>query len=495
MKIPVYIAILFLIMSCSNDVSHSHPDAIPDGEDNDSAADEDTAVFQLKDLKAEMNANNSLSCRLTFKTDEPLKTIVRYSSKTHKGYEMSEDKAEKDHYFFLWGMRAQTTYTISVYSADDPETVIGSLDFTTGSLPVTAPYTFLSGSIKEKVLDGFVLYTFSATKEEKAQPLAMMVDTDGEVVWYFEYYQAGYSIFCDLQYIEKTNTILISIIKGFNMADIPAEEAIEIDLEGNIIWKAPAIANVYGDEQSWNHIYEKLPDDTILMLRHEWIGPVMTEKILNLDLDYNELWSWRYLDHFEPPACDLDSCEWTHSNTVYMYKDKGIVYVNSRNLSAYHKIDMATGDILWEFGRNGDFTMLSDHPDPWFEFAHDPEPSSADAETVLFYDNGSPERRRSRIIEYSLNQTDMTAEITFEYDGTYDGKKWFSEFWGDADRLPNGSIFVTTGLFDPEQNSRLFELTRDGDVVWELIMDRQNEFMITLYNAQKIPIEKLLERQ
>lgn len=44
---------------------------------------------------------------------------------------------------------------------------------------------------------------------------------------------------------------------------------------------------------------------------------------------------------------------------------------------------------------------------------------------------------------------------------------WEAPFWGDADRLENGNVLVTAGTRGPGRETRLFEVTREGDVVWE----------------------------
>ncbi|HQO92256.1 MAG TPA: aryl-sulfate sulfotransferase, partial [bacterium] len=109
------------------------------------------------------------------------------------------------------------------------------------------------------------------------------------------------------------------------------------------------------------------------------------------------------------------------------------------------------------------------------------------------FNNGSLERGFSRVIEYKLDFENMTAEISFIYDGTNDGRMWFTEYWGDADSLPNGNIFVTAGDYQLYSNSRLFEVTREGEVVWELFMDKQEDWIVALYNAQKFvpPLKRL----
>ena len=48
---------------------------------------------------------------------------------------------------------------------------------------------------------------------------------------------------------------------------------------------------------------------------------------------------------------------------------------------------------------------------------------------------------------------------------------------------------------DDSQNSSLFEVTRDGRVVWEAYTEQEDGFMIELYNADKFvpPLEFLNE--
>ena len=157
---------------------------------------------------------------------------------------------------------------------------------------------------------------------------------------------------------------------------------------------------------------------------------------------------------------------------------------------------MNTKEILWKFGKDGDFTMLSEHPFPWPSNAHDPKFMDASRKRLLFFDNGINERFYSRIIEYEIDEEAMTAEITFEYDGIESGHGWFAcAGWGDADYLENGNILVTKGLVDQSQNSSVFEVTRDGRVIWEIYTYQEDDFMIELYNAEKFmpPLEFLNE--
>ena len=124
----------------------------------------------------------------------------------------------------------------------------------------------------------------------------------------------------------------------------------------------------------------------------------------------------------------------------------------------------------------GDFTFSP--PAAQFNNAHDPE-MHADG-SVLLYDNGAVnptpppgQAYHSRVVEYQLDETTMTATRTFEFPGDFSvddwyANHWYTPIWGDADRLENGNILVTAGMRSPTLSTRVFEVTRSGRVVWEL---------------------------
>lgn len=485
----------FLSVSCENKVSLQHND-ISD-EDIDVISDDDPETDLLTDLKVGENRQNSLSCRLTFSTADEKKTFVKYYSSIHSGYKITEDSAKNEHYFFLWGMRENSDYTIEIYTDEEEPELLATTGFHSGNAPNYLPVMNLTEHNAEKTAGGFVLFQYAATTYDHIFPVAVMVDTDGYVVWYFEYDPWYASSFGDVAWDPENQTILIALTKDSSAADSLAEEAIKIDLEGNILWEAPGIMSYYYGLGSWNHAYYMMKDGSVTFPQVIYDGCVVTDRIVNLDADsYGEIWSWDYRDFFEKPDCTANQSgdyyiDWTHTNSVTMYKEEGIVYVNSRNFSTFFKIDMDSGAIIWRLGKDGDFTFVGDNPNPWFELSHDPEINGVNGDKVILYDNGSAERGFTRIVEYTINETTMTAEITFEFDGSMIDKSWWSEYWGDADRLENGNIFVTAGFYDMQQISRFFEVTRDGEIVWELLFEKADDWQVSLYKADKFvpPLE------
>ena len=493
-----------LLISCGNSLHYSDitvPDSDEVADDADEINDSDIAEEPLFDLKVGKNEKNVLSCRLTFSTSEEKKTFVKYYSSTHSGYKIGEDSAKSEHYFFLWGMRENLDYTIEIYSDEESPELLATAEFHSGKIPDYILPPYLVTNEKESVQPGFLMLAQQSHPDnEKMKPLIFMLDQDGFVVWYFEYYIPGYSLLGDPYYRKTTNTVFLGVQKGI-MDDTLAEEGIEIDFEGNIVWKSPDLPGSVYSETTWHHLYRILEDDSILFVRAQYQDTVVSDRIVNVDKDYNLLWDWGYFDSpdyftdIECPDPNALWCDWTHTNSAMMFKEDNSAYFNSLWLG-FFKIDMNTKEILWKFGKDGDFTMLSDNPNPWPDASHDPKFMDASRKRLLFFDNGMTERFYSRVIEYEIDEDAMTAEITFEYDGLDSGHGWFAGLgWGDAEYLENGNILVTKGYVDNTQNSSVFEVTRDGRVVWEIYTEQEEGFMIELYNARKFvpPLEFLDE--
>ena len=498
-KIFCILLLLLVIfcVSCENKVSLQH-NSVPD-EDSGVIPDDDPGTDIIADLKVEENSQNSLSCRLTFSTADEIKTFVKYYSEVHPGYKIAEKEAKSDHYFFLWGMRENLDYTIEIYTDEEEPELLATAEFHSGKVPDYLPAMYLTEHVAGKTAEGFVLFQYAATSYEHIFPVAAMVDTDGYVVWYYEYDPWYAGSFGDVAWNPEKQTVLIALIKDSSAADSLAEEAIEIDLEGNIVWEAPGIMSYYYGPGSWNHAYYMMKDGSVTFPQVIYDECVVTDRVVNLDAEtYGELWSWDYRDYFEKPDCSGNTSgdvwlDWTHTNSVTMYKEEGIVYVNSRNFSTLFKIDMSTGAIIWRLGKDGDFMFVGDNDYPWFELSHDPEINGPNGNKVIFYDNGSAERGFTRIVEYTIDESNMTAEMTFEFDGSQFDKRWWSEYWGDADRLENDNIFVTAGFYDMQQTSRFFEVTREGEIVWELLFEKTDDWQVSLYKADKFvpPLEIL----
>ena len=143
-----------------------------------------------------------------------------------------------------------------------------------------------------------------------------------------------------------------------------------------------------------------------------------------------------------------------------------------------YKIDYATGEVVWRLGEGGDFELTDG---VWFKEQH--APSLVEDGELLIYDNLG-DGRIARAVQYRLDEDAMTAEQVWAYGGEDSAEGWLSEYWGDADRLPNGNTLITAGAND--LNS-VFEVTDEGELVWWLQHEHAgDEDDNTMYRSERI---------
>ncbi|MFQ5512365.1 MAG: arylsulfotransferase family protein [Candidatus Krumholzibacteriia bacterium] len=138
-----------------------------------------------------------------------------------------------------------------------------------------------------------------------------------------------------------------------------------------------------------------------------------------------------------------------HANTVELIdRDvdevfrKGNILFCSRTLSLIGVIDPVAQELLWTWGPGE------------LDWPH--QPTLLDNGHVLVFDNGY-HRKYSRILEIDPR----AGTVEWEYEAQ-PREKFFSQFRGASQRLPNGNTLVTNG-----ENGIAFEVTRDGEMVWE----------------------------
>ena len=101
----------------------------------------------------------------------------------------------------------------------------------------------------------------------------------------------------------------------------------------------------------------------------------------------------------------------------------------------------------------------------------------------------------TRVVEYMLDEPNKTATLTWQFPGSFSVDAWYTQtwstpIWGDADRLANGDVLVTAGIKSATVHTRIFEVTRAGEVVWAIEWPTN----IGSYRADRIsppPVETL----
>ncbi|MFG0316957.1 MAG: aryl-sulfate sulfotransferase [Planctomycetota bacterium JB042] len=188
--------------------------------------------------------------------------------------------------------------------------------------------------------------------------------------------------------------------------------------------------------------------------------------------------------------------DWLHLNSVALHPTLDLLALSSPRMNEVWVIDRSTtteeargstggrwgkgGDLLWRWGNPRLYGAGTDD-DRRFFYQHDPTWLTEDVGAppgelrLLVFNNGGgrPGGDRSTVEEFVLPFDPATGFVRddgapFGPDApswTYeDGERFYSGFISGAQRLPNGNTLICEG-----DDGRFFEVTRDGEIVWEYL--------------------------
>jgi outer membrane protein assembly factor BamB len=268
----------------------------------------------------------------------------------------------------------------------------------------------------------------------------------------------------------------------------------ELDWDGNIVW------SFFDGNQ--HHDFRRLPNGNLLYIAFEKVpkdlqkkvrggvkgsefpdGTMVNDLIVEVTPEGERVWEWHANDHFDP---DIDIMalthprqEWAHGNGLDVMEDGNILY-DARHTDTAYLIDKKTGKIIWRFGniayldrQTGQIEYKDPRAADTFGGQHNVQVIRSGlpgAGNILIYDNGMY-ADTSRAVEINPK----TLKVVWEEKtgsstmGRF-GRNHFSSFISSVQRLPNGNTLVCDGA-----NGRLFEITREQEIVWEYINPFQGD--------------------
>src|SRR5437773_9574032 len=171
------------------------------------------------------------------------------------------------------------------------------------------------------------------------------------------------------------------------------------------------------------------------------------------------VWEWRTWEHLDPVADGIAEVQaprtmW-HRGISGKELPDGDILASFRPTSTVVRISRKTGNIVWKVGP------------PTVSGQHAPTPLANG--NVLIFDNGVHRLDDSMPYSRVIEVNPATNEIVWKYQ---DSPAWnfFSPRMGCAQRLPNGNTLITESSF-----GRLFEVTKEGEIVWEYV----NPFLVS----------------
>lgn len=195
-------------------------------------------------------------------------------------------------------------------------------------------------------------------------------------------------------------------------------------------------------------------------------GNVLDAVVQEIEIETGRvLFEWHSLDDITPAECYLpapsdpdEPFDYVHYNSIGIAPDGNLV-VNSRHTFASYKIDYGTGEILWRLnGKESDFEMGDGTP---FSYQHDTR--VLDNGEVTLFDNAgtnpeADETTDSRGLVLTLDEEAMTATLAREY---IHPTGILATSQGNMQLLPNGNVFIGWG------SAPVFsEFTADGELIF-----------------------------
>ena len=291
----------------------------------------------------------------------------------------------------------------------------------------------------------------------------------------------------------------------------------EIDPYGNVIWYY----------KCWiDHDFHILRNGNIIIHYIEDIktpsigrGKIRCPRIIEITPKKNIIWEWRGEEHLDELTELLGTTfplnntgeklfDWAHNNTCQVIEQSNTVLIDVRfkpgniifsycNLNTIGIIDKETAQIVWAWGPKN------------LDGQHNPR--MMENGNLLIFDNGT-NRGYSRVIE--LNP--ISEEIVWEYNDIESKKpQFYSKYLCGAQPLNNKNVFICQSTYSRKslrdrlflaiyrrlgkkiRSSRLFEINREKDIVWECIINVKCGDLHGIYQSTRysIPfVRPLLEK-
>ena len=252
---------------------------------------------------------------------------------------------------------------------------------------------------------------------------------------------------------------------------------VEKDWNNNIVWN-------YSNEHL-HHPFKVLPNGDILAIFWTVLpkelnskvkggipgteaanNTIYTDYVRIFDRNGNVKWEWRAWQDLNISQYMLNRNanrnHWPNVNVLYYLSEGNPVTHNESILISLRRpskliiVDKNTKKVVWDWGNN--------------EISYQHDPVVLDNGNILVFDNGlhrpdkklMEEKSYSRVVEVNPRIGKVVWQYMSKTPGLMPGIDFESYIGGFVQRLPNGNTLITETC-----TGRIFEVTREGKIVWE----------------------------
>ncbi len=327
---------------------------------------------------------------------------------------------------------------------------------------------------KGALSDGYILITpLSQRSDIKVKNNIYLTDSYGRAV---KTWEVGNGTFYSV--LKKNGNLISSQIDDSKKeVELPTRGNTgiiqELDWNNNVVWE-------YKNSQM-HHDFKTLPNDNVVVTvwekipknisdkikggipNSEFKGEIWGDKIVEIDKEGKEVWSWSAYEHLDPeldpfPEYTTRSA-WTLINSLdYLTKDpiegKEAYLVSLRVQNKLLIVRKEDGKVIWK----SPVGMVSGQHDP----------TLLENGNILVFNNNISDIYKnppagSNILEINPKENSIVWKLENGNKGL-ENNRFFSYLVGGTQKMSNGNIFVVDG-----QKGHLFEVTQDKKLVWDLI--------------------------
>ena len=484
-----------------NDQDGTTPDDDVQTDDDQTTDDDSTGPLDLQIYVDEPFAGNPLARRLRIYSNVPCSLSGFATTDGEPGRSPSSPRATATgtyHALWFYGLLAESAFNYTIFLADQPDAPLAVGEFETPSLPNWAPKPIKINNTADAAPDTWVAMLINSTGDVDGDyspdrvNLIQILDREGRARFF-------HNVTEDLQgFMEGLTVLSNGDLAWSNRSDVVATGPTGVDyLLFDVQLDEPC--GISSHHQGYYWLKPEKGAITLFNLKGPGVECDLTTPTENtvadgvawLDETGQEIKRWTFFDVPDaiPPElqnpCNCDHSLWgpgtydfSHANSVFSVDDGAAVLISSRNLSRIIKVDAESGEVIWQLGKDLDFTWISSEPekDRWFYLQHDARwlPNNH----LLVFDNSSSRYREcwknpwSRGLELEVDEEAMTVRQVWEHRVPYSAAN------GSVTRLSNGNTLIAGGW-----NGVIVEAAPDGREVWSI------EYLIILqlpdiYNAR-----------
>ncbi|MCA9488470.1 MAG: aryl-sulfate sulfotransferase [Myxococcales bacterium] len=454
------------LLSCSGSTSDTLPTDSPSTPTGDTAVTTETTGTPPGELPAPV-----------FTVSEVVPTVVAGAFETEGAWSAwlevdgpggpwstPADTASTDHDLRLLGLKAGGSYQVRAVADTGAGTLASAwVPLEVASAPAEIP------SFEQVAFDPartnqsrFFVMTYLLS-----QPLAVIFDQDGDVVWWIR---------------EPTGRKWGALRPSLDGTAILSYADGPMDTDDAIV-RTPLGAMSASERTTTpigdgHHDFTELPGGRLAFLTHHYLGmpfpgpdPVPVKVGVIMEIEEGALSSDDAVVRYDPtihnaaaitPLCEHMLPEggelfydWDHTNSL-MYDAADDTFVtNMRNVDQLLKIDRMTGAVLWRLGGpDSDYTITA--PGTWFDHGHF---SQWGGDRFAMFSN-ELHHGASRAVVYEVDHVNHRVTPVVDLDEPNGAQ---IPVLGDVDELPNGNVLVSWG-----KSALLDELTPSGELVWRV---------------------------